>query len=90
MDEQDTFDRLKCHIAISTIGTRCYYIGDAKLHREGGPAVEFPDGAKYWYINGLRHRLDGPAMEYPDGFSAWYINGIRLTEEEFLLRTSNG
>jgi len=27
-----------------------------ELHREEGPAVEYPDGSKVWYLNGQPHR----------------------------------
>jgi hypothetical protein len=38
--------------------------------------AEWPDGSKYWYLNGEAHRgNDRPAVEYPDGTKAWYING---------------
>lgn len=33
------------------------------LHRENGPAVEYPDGSKEWFLNHQRHRNDGPAIE---------------------------
>lgn len=39
-------------------GTKIYY-SDRKmtiLHREDGPACEWADGNKYWYINGKFHR----------------------------------
>jgi hypothetical protein len=54
-----------------------------QYHRLDGPAVEFEDGEKWWYINGKRHREDGPAIEYSDGDKRWYLNDIRYTEEEF-------
>ena len=38
-----------------------------KRHREDGPAVEYADGSKEWYLNGKLHREDGPACEYADG-----------------------
>ena len=44
------------------------------LHREDGPAIEFADGDKCWYLNGKRHRIDGPAFEYTDGSKYWYLN----------------
>jgi hypothetical protein len=47
-----------------------------KLHRTDGPAIEYRNGNKEWYINGKRHRLDGPAVEQPD-YKAWWINGKR-------------
>jgi hypothetical protein len=52
-------------------------------HREDGPAVEFTNGDKYWYINGKLHREDGPAMEFNDGRKGWYIKGESYTEEQY-------
>ena len=34
----------------------------------------YPDGDKFWYLNGKRHREDGPAMEFADGPKYWYLN----------------
>jgi len=45
------------------------------LHRRDGPAAEWLDGAKLWYVNGKKHRLDGPAVEYANGSKVWYVNG---------------
>ena len=45
------------------------------LHRVDGPAVEWSNGAKFWYQNGKIHRLDGPAAEYKNGTKYWYQNG---------------
>jgi hypothetical protein len=45
------------------------------LHREDGPAVEWADGYKAWWVNNQLHREDGPACEYADGSKYWYING---------------
>ena len=28
-----------------------YWYKNDKLHRENGPAIEYFDGSKYWYIN---------------------------------------
>ena len=61
-------------------GFKEWYI-NGKLHREDGPAVEYPDGSKEWYINGKRHREDGPAVEYGNGSKYWYINGERHRED---------
>ena len=47
-----------------------------QLHRLDGPAREWADGTKEWYVNGLRHRLDGPAFEGANGTKGWYQNGI--------------
>jgi hypothetical protein len=47
------------------------------LHREDGPAEEFHDGTKRWWLHGQRHREDGPACEYQDGTKVWCIHGLR-------------
>jgi hypothetical protein len=53
------------------------------LHREDGPAREFKDGSKEWFINGQRHREDGPAIEWGDGHKSWYLNDKLYYEEEW-------
>jgi hypothetical protein len=50
-----------------------------QLHREDGPAVEYPSGFKIWWVNGKQHRLDGPAFEYADGHKEWWVNGNKCT-----------
>lgn len=43
-------------------GTHWYKDANCTIrHRVNGPAVEWPDGDKEWWVNGLRHREDGPA-----------------------------
>ena len=54
-----------------------------KLHRLDGPAVEFGDGTKWWFINGKQHRHDGPAVEWPNGTKFWWIDGEQLTQKRF-------
>ncbi len=51
--------------------------GWGKLHRVNGPAIEYVDGDKSWYLNGERHRIDGPAVEWADGTKEWWLNGKR-------------
>lgn len=46
-----------------------------ELHREDGPAVEWSDGTREWYLSGLIHREDGPAVEQSDGARGYYRNG---------------
>jgi hypothetical protein len=56
-----------------------------QLHREDGPAREWSDGDKYWYINGQRHREDGPAVEYSVGNEKcfkWYLNDEWYSNEQ--------
>jgi len=47
------------------------------LHRENGPAMEYADGYKAWYLDGKRHRVDGPAIENANGDSSWYVDDKR-------------
>ena len=54
---------------------------EGKFHREDGPAVEWADGDKHWYINNELHREDGPAAEWADGSKFWYINGKSHRED---------
>ena len=62
-------------------GIKHWYLNN-KIHREDGPAIEWPDGTKFWCLNGKLHREDGPAVEYADGDKSWYLNGKLLTQEE--------
>ena len=59
MPEQAVFDELRYHIEVNTYGTRWYRNAMGQLHRDDGPAVEWSNGTKSWYQNGLRHRTDG-------------------------------
>uniref|UniRef100_A0A6M3IZ61 Uncharacterized protein n=1 Tax=viral metagenome TaxID=1070528 RepID=A0A6M3IZ61_9ZZZZ len=45
---------------------------------------EYPNGDKYWYLNGKRHREGGPAVESAKGTKLWYLNGKEVTEEEVM------
>ena len=83
MPEQAVFDELRYHIEVNTYGTRWYRNAMGQLHRDDGPAVEWSNGTKSWYQNGLRHRTDGPAIEYSDSGKVWFINGEELSEDEF-------
>jgi hypothetical protein len=50
-------------------GTVRYFL-NGKLHREDGPAIEYADGDKYWYINGeLRRQC------YHNGTVRYFENG---------------
>ena len=62
---------------------RFWYNDEGKLHKDNGPAAEWSDGTKEWFLNGKIHRKDGPAIEYSNGYKAWYLNGERLTEENY-------
>ena len=61
-------------------GNKFWYL-NGSLHREDGPAAEWPDGDKFWYLNGSLHREDGPACEWANGAKEWYLNGKRHRED---------
>ena len=48
----------------------------------------YPNGSKFWFLNGKYHREDGPAIEYADGIKYWFLNGIKMTEQEHQRRTN--
>ena len=59
-------------------------IDKGQIHREAGPAVEYANGTKYWFLKDVGyHREDGPAYEYADGSKQWYLNGISYAEEDY-------
>jgi hypothetical protein len=56
-------------------GTIRWFNDNGNLHREGGHAIEYINGGKEWWLNGVRHREDSPAFEHPNGYKEWWING---------------
>ena len=65
------------YIEINQLGNKFYYKDkEMKIrHREDGPATEWNDGSKSWWLNGKRHREDAPAVEASDGSKEWWLNG---------------
>lgn len=57
-------------------GQISYYNEHNDLHREDGPAIEYTNGDKEWYLNGKLHREDGPArLIRNETHQEWYKNG---------------
>ena len=77
-----------CHSGIS--GNKEWRNEDGSRHREDGPAVEYADGYKAWYLNGKYHREDGPAIEYAGGTKEWFINGKLHREDGPAVEYTNG
>jgi hypothetical protein len=61
-----------------------------ELHREDGPAVEWANGDKEWYLNNELHREDGPAVEWANGDKSWYLNGERHRADGPACEWANG
>ena len=73
----------KSTMTVNSSGTKHWKNNKGQLHRVDGPAVEFVNGTKQWYINGKRHREDGPAIEWHHGTKKWFINGEPFSESDF-------
>jgi len=69
-------------------GRYWYKPGTLISHRIGGPAVEWSNGYKAWFKDGLQHREDGPAVMHTDGTNLYYLNGKLYSEEEFMRKTN--
>lgn len=50
--------------------------GKFMLHNPRGPAIEYKNGYKEYYVKGVRHRLDGPALIEGTRKEFW-VNGKR-------------
>lgn len=71
----------RCNMITDVNGTKTC-MRDGKIHRKGGPAIEYISGDHYWYNDGLLHREDGPAYEgMHTGYKQWYLHGVQYTEE---------
>jgi hypothetical protein len=44
----------KYNVEVDTNGDKFWY-KNGELHREDGPAVEYYDGTKKWYLNGFNY-----------------------------------
>ncbi len=62
---------------------------NGNLHRIDGPAVEFANGDKEWWVNGQRHRIGGPAYETSYGVTWWQHGELHRIDGPAIER-SNG
>ena len=58
-------------------GTKIWRNPKGHYHREDGPAVEYVDGSKEWFIEGKHHREGGPAIILRGNITAKM--GLRLS-----------
>ena len=71
---QKPYNRLAASLyTLETAAAASYANG--QLHREDGPAVEWADVTKMWFLNGKLHRDGAPAVELADGGQEWYRHG---------------
>ena len=50
----------------------------------------YPNGHKYWFLDGKLHREDGPAIEYTNGDKEWYLNDKLHREDGPAVEWANG
>jgi hypothetical protein len=67
---------------IDEMGNKIWRNSKGERHRTDGPAVEYNNGYKVWWVDGKLHRTDGPAVENSDGNKAWYMNGKYLGKND--------
>lgn len=53
------------------------------IHRTDGPAVEWADGDREWYLHGKRHREDGSAVVWSKKRKEWWLDGESYNEKDF-------
>ena len=80
----DTWENISSIIEAGGVFKNGYYCvrnSRGQHHREGGPAVIYPNGTQLWCRNGQLHRDNGPAATYSDGTQFWYRNDLRHRED---------
>lgn len=54
-----------------------------RYHKLDGPAVEYNNGTKKWFIHGKLHREDGPAIIWNSGNVLYFLNGEEISEKDY-------
>ena len=79
-------------------GNRVWRNSTGQFHREDGPAIEWANGDKEWWVNGPvvemangdkawwvhgnLHRTNGPVVEYADGGRKWYFRNKKVSRSK--------
>ena len=54
--EHQVFEQLRHHsVVVSSTGAKRYYNSSGVFHRTDGPAVEWADGTREWWLYGVRY-----------------------------------
>ena len=67
-------------LTIDSFGTKEWYL-NGQLHRENGPAVEYPDSSTEWWLNGkelIKQQLTSKKMkiDYPELYNSYLVYQI--------------
>jgi hypothetical protein len=46
---------MKSELIITTTGIKVWKLPNGQLHRQDGPAVEYNNGSKSWWLNGIKY-----------------------------------
>ena len=65
-------------------GNKYWVLKNGVRHRTDGPAAEYADGTKAWWLNDELHRTDGPAVEFANGTKRWYLNNELVEMEDVI------
>ncbi len=84
MEDEDGIER-----RVKADGTALWYRYGV-LHRDDGPAMEYPSGEKRWLQFGELHREDGPAIIRPNGSTQWFRDGVCHREDGPAIERADG
>lgn len=63
-------------VVINFRGIKTYRDNKGRLHREDGPAVIYPDGSKFYHVNGSRTSITQPTSYFDNGYVEWNLYAI--------------
>ena len=78
------------YVGMKIYATLCLWRYNKALHCVDGPAVEYDNGDKVYYIHGKLHRENGPAIERANGDEEYFIHGKRHREDGPAVERANG
>ena len=90
MIDDELVELLTLTLTVNQHGTRIYSNSQGLRHRVHGPAIEYVNGAKYWYLNGQRHRTTVPAIEWVNGDKEWLLDGQHHRTDGPAVEWANG
>ena len=82
-DEMENIPNKNGIYITDTNGCKFTYKNNLLHSYNGKPAVEWINGNKGWYRNGLYHRLYGHAIEYSNGDKSWWLFDNEYHESEY-------
>ena len=57
---------------------------NGELHREDGPAIEWSDGTKKWWINGKEIDLEQVIKDHPEGYGPWTSSDLAKLKLKYM------